>query len=90
MNNKLSLVLETPISSTYAWGWSWKKVLKKKTLERNSLVLGKSSVMNYSGLGLLFWPQRCVLSCQQPSRQLDMVRRGRNKETVKKRKNLKG
>lgn len=30
MNNKLSLVLETPISSTYAWDWPWKKVLRKK------------------------------------------------------------
>lgn len=56
---------------------------KKKTLERNSLVLGKSSVRHSNGLGLLFWPQRCVLPCQQPSRQLDMVRRGRNKERVK-------
>lgn len=67
-------------------GLALEECLKKKTLERNSLALEKSSVMHSNGLGLLFWPQRCALLCQQPSRKMDMVRRGRNKETVKKKK----
>lgn len=31
--NKLSLILETLISSAYAWDWPWKNVLRKKFLK---------------------------------------------------------
>lgn len=67
-------------------GLALEECLKKKILERNSLALEKSSVMHSNGLGLLFWPQRCVLLCQQPSRKLDMVRRGKKQRNSKKEK----